>query len=403
MTQPQPEAETSLQERSQSSARASRRAARRRAARRRSPSAWSLPSRSASGGDDRRTPRAADRPPRRRAVAAEPAHARRARVHGRRPPERRHASSGTTSSSAPSGATGVTDLSAQDRPQAPLAVAEDRRGVDRRRGRLRLGVVRGVALAARSSASTAAPAVSRGKPFPLPGGPGPVAVSKDAVWVGIVKADAPDVLLKLDPRHGRDARERRVPLRHHVDRGEPERRLGRRSPPLAPRCACDPTDRQPVRHDRDRRRGRASDIEYRDGALWVAESRATTPSTRSTTKTRDSSRSASAAARARSRSADGRVYVTNYNSSDLYAIDARTSRPSSADPLAAGQPVRARGRRQRRRVGRQPAGQQAERGAHRSRRVITPVRRAWSARTRASGSAAARRRRTPRTARAACS
>ena len=73
---------------------------------------------------------------------------------------------------------------------------------------------------------------------------------------------------------------------------------------------------------------------------------------------------------------DGVVYVTNYSSSDLYTIDEKGSR-KVGDPLGSvREPVLDGGRRARARrlwVGSQPENKLST-VAHRSRRVITPVR-----------------------------
>jgi streptogramin lyase len=158
--------------------------------------------------------------------------------------------------------------------------------------------------------------------FPLPGGPGPVAVSKDAVWVGIIRADAPDLLLKLDPDSGETLAGVEYP--HGV--------LAIATSPSAiwvaarRRAAVErvsPNTAEVVRPKAFGGSGRASDIEYRDGAIWfpVPDDDAIY---KMITKTGEVIPiSVGRRPRQLALGDDEHVYVTNYNSSDLYAIDAK--------------------------------------------------------------------------------
>ena len=167
--------------------------------------------------------------------------------------------------------------------------------------------------------------------FPLPGSPGPVAVSKDAIWVGIIKANAPDLLLKLDPKTG----ETRASVEY------PYGVLAIATSPSAVWIAArrrasidraNPSTGEMVRTKAFGGGGRASDIEYRDGAVWFP-----VPNDDAVYKMITKSGELipiSVGRRPRQVAVgdDDRVFVTNYNSSELYAIDARTS-TVVGDPL----------------------------------------------------------------------
>ena len=134
---------------------------------------------------------------------------------------------------------------------------------------------------------------------------------------------SPDQLLKLDPKTGQTLATRLLPVRDHVADDEPDRALGRRPPPRA-RPARRPQDRR----GRSRRSASATTAARTSSttaaALWIATPEDNTVYKLATGDRRARSRSASASSRASSRSADGVVYVTNYNSSDLYTIDAKS-------------------------------------------------------------------------------
>jgi DNA-binding beta-propeller fold protein YncE len=167
--------------------------------------------------------------------------------------------------------------------------------------------------------------------FHVGGTPRAIATSRDAVWVSLVaRNDAPDMLVKLDPKTGKTlsstpypygiaalasspsalwviSRRRARVIKANVKTGQPERevRVGETPPEYGV---------------------------YGDGALWLA-----TPADDTVYKVITATGAVipiSVGHRPRRLTLDGnRVYVSNYNSSDLYEIDARTSRVAG-DPVS---------------------------------------------------------------------
>ncbi len=118
---------------------------------------------------------------------------------------------------------------------------------------------------------------------------------------------------------------------------------------------------------------RSEDIVYRGGALWAAN-----PNEDTVYKISTSTGDAipiSVGQRPRQLAlGDGVVYVTNYNSSDLYAIDEKRSRVKGAPLSLSVNPFSlAVDGKNTVWVG-EPARAPADQGRYRSRRVITPVR-----------------------------
>jgi YVTN family beta-propeller protein len=161
------------------------------------------------------------------------------------------------------------------------------------------------------------------KRLPLDGNPRAVAVSGSALWVGLTHRDrTADTLLKLDPRTGRTlasadyqygiaslavspnavwvvSRFRSFTFRADPRSGEPKRRV-------------------PVGH------APATDAAYGRNSLWI-----TVPRDDTIYQVRISTAEVipiSVGHNPRQIEVDGHtVYVTNFNSSDVYAIDARSS------------------------------------------------------------------------------
>jgi streptogramin lyase len=173
----------------------------------------------------------------------------------------------------------------------------------------------------RLSARTGKP---QGAPIPLPGGPGSIAVSPDAIWVGLVNAGAPDVLLKIDRRTGETLQSVQYPYGIISIATSPSAVwvVSRRRSRVQ---RVDPATAQVVRTVQFGR-SRGADIEYRDGAVWIP-SPADDTVYKVLTRTGDIIPiGVGRQPRQVALGDDGRVYVTNYNSSDLYAIDEKRSR-----------------------------------------------------------------------------
>ena len=256
--------------------------------------------------------------------------------------------------------------------KVPLYAPEGRPRRRRRRGRLRLGVVRRRARESARPPRRAAPAGRAATRSRCPARPGRGRrLQGRRLGRARPATGSPTCCSSSTRRPGR--RWRASSTRTGSCRSRRARpRSG--SSPAAARCVqrVDPATGEVVRRS-SVGHSRGADIEYRGGAIWIA-----TPDDdtvyKIATKTGDII-PISVGQRPRQLAlGDGRVYVTNYNSSELYAIDEKRSRVVGEPLGAAGEPVRARGRRRRRRLGREPARQPAERDRHRSRRVITPVR-----------------------------
>jgi DNA-binding beta-propeller fold protein YncE len=168
----------------------------------------------------------------------------------------------------------------------------------------------------------------RGKPIRLAQEPRSVAVSRDAIWVGLVNDQGADLLLKLDPRTGRTLASGPFPAGITAIATSPTAVwiVSR----LAPRLQrVDPDTARPVL-DLELGDVRGEDIEYREGAVWVAS-----PSDNAVYKVLTHNGeiiSIGVGQRPRQLALgdDGRVYVTAFNSNELFAIDERTSRFAAA-------------------------------------------------------------------------
>jgi len=164
----------------------------------------------------------------------------------------------------------------------------------------------------------------RGAPIDLPGSPGAVAVSKDAVWVALVPGEgAPDVLLKLDPRTGATLATVHYPYGIASLTTSPTALwvAARRRARVQKVSLKTGTVLQEIRVGNHR----SEDIVYRGGAVWAA-----TPEDNAvykiTTATGDVIPISVGQQPRQLALGDGLVYVTNYSSSDLYTIDEKTLR-----------------------------------------------------------------------------
>jgi YVTN family beta-propeller protein len=166
--------------------------------------------------------------------------------------------------------------------------------------------------------------------YDVDGSPGSIAISRNAVWVGVVNpGDVPDMLLKLDPRSGKTlaataypwgiialvpspnalwivARRRARVVRASLRTGKPGKNVQVGHSPSAYGV-------------------------YGAGALWVV-----TPKEDTVTKvvpaTGDPVPISVGKSPRRLAYANGKVYVTNYTSNDLYVIDAKSTRVTG-EPL----------------------------------------------------------------------
>jgi hypothetical protein len=170
-----------------------------------------------------------------------------------------------------------------------------------------------------------------GSPIKLPQSPGAVAVTKDAVWVALVRGEGlPDQLVKIDPKTGQTLLTVDYPY-------------GIMSLTTSPSAVWVAARRRARIQRVDAKTGqvvktirvgqnRSEDIVYRDGALWLA-----TPDDDTVYKVITASGDAipiSVGKRPRQLAVtDDTVYVTNYNSSELTEIDAKSSRVIGA-PLS---------------------------------------------------------------------
>jgi outer membrane protein assembly factor BamB len=179
----------------------------------------------------------------------------------------------------------------------------------------------------RLSARTGRP---RGAPITLPAAPSAIALSDDAVWVSQVRGTGvPDELLKLDPHTGETLARTQVP------NGIEALTTGRSALWIAtggPRVQRVDLETGQIVDTVPVGRTRSEDAAYGGGALWLA-----TPADDAVYKLPrgDGPPIAISVGRAPRQLAlgNGIVYVTNYNSSDLYAIDAKRSRVRG-DPLS---------------------------------------------------------------------
>ena len=164
----------------------------------------------------------------------------------------------------------------------------------------------------------------RGAAISLPYSPSAVAVSKDAVWVSVVPGnEAPDQLLKIDPKTGQTLASVSYPYGIMSITASPSavwvaaRRRARVQ-------RVDPKTGEIVRTVLVGR-NRSEDLAYHAGAVWAA-----TPEDGNVYKILTASGSVipiSVGKQPRQLTiSDGVVYVTNYSSSDLYAIDEKSSR-----------------------------------------------------------------------------
>ena len=173
--------------------------------------------------------------------------------------------------------------------------------------------------ARRTSSSSTRTAAASTKRIPMPQRPARSRSAHNAVWVGLVPGNLePDKLVKLDPKTGQTLATIAVPVRDQLAGRRartPSGSLNRRRARLQ---RLDPDDRASSSRCRsargDARRGR--DLRRRRALGRHARRRHRLQGPHRDRP--DRSRSASAAIRASSRFGDGVVYVTNYNSSDLY-------------------------------------------------------------------------------------
>jgi Protein kinase domain len=166
--------------------------------------------------------------------------------------------------------------------------------------------------------------------IPVPGDPSNIAVSSNAVWVGLTAGNgAPDTLLKLDPKTGATLSATPFPFGIAAIATSPSAVwvLNRRAPELQ---RVDPSTGRTVRNVHVGE-SRGEDIAYDAGALWIAMPGDNTVY-KVLTATGDVIPISVGAHPRQLAVAGGRVLVTDYNSSDLYEIDARTSRVTG-DPL----------------------------------------------------------------------
>jgi len=161
--------------------------------------------------------------------------------------------------------------------------------------------------------------------------PRAIATSDDAVWVGLVGQNgAPDMLLKVDPKTGKTLSSTPYPYGISALAPSPSALwvVSRR------RARVIKADPQTGRPEREVRLGETPPEYgiYADGALWVA-----TPGDdvvyKVLTATGDVIPISVGHRPRRLALDDGRVYVSNYNSSDLYQIDAKASRVAG-DPVS---------------------------------------------------------------------
>jgi DNA-binding beta-propeller fold protein YncE len=170
----------------------------------------------------------------------------------------------------------------------------------------------------------------RGTPISVPGRPAAVGVSEDAVWVALVPGQgAPDTLLKLDPTTGATLATVSYPYGIGSIAASPSALwVAARRRALVQRVSLDTG--QPVKPIRVGR-NRSEDLVYDDGALWAAAPQDDTVY-KITTKTGQVIPISVGQEPRQLALGDGVVYVSNYSSSDLYAISAKTSRVVG-DPL----------------------------------------------------------------------
>jgi YVTN family beta-propeller protein len=158
----------------------------------------------------------------------------------------------------------------------------------------------------------------------VPGNPGSVAVSGGAVWVALVSGNGmPDTLLKLDPKSGKTLSSTPYPYGIAALAVSPSAVwvVSRRRARV---LRADPATGRP---QRELRVGdtRGEDVVYGGGALWIA-----TPGDDTVYKVVTATGSVipiSVGKRPRQVALAGNtLYVSNYNSSDVYVIDAKANR-----------------------------------------------------------------------------
>jgi serine/threonine protein kinase/outer membrane protein assembly factor BamB len=163
-----------------------------------------------------------------------------------------------------------------------------------------------------------------GSPIKLPFSPGSVAATTTAIWAALVPGGgAPDKLVKIDPKTGQTVASVDYPWGIMSVTTSPTavwvaaRRRARVQ-------RVDPSTGQVLKTIQVGR-NRSEDIVYRAGSLWLA-----TPEDNTVYKVSTSTGDAipiSVGQRPRQLAVgDNAVYVTNYNSSDLFAIDTKRTR-----------------------------------------------------------------------------
>ena len=170
----------------------------------------------------------------------------------------------------------------------------------------------------------------RGNPISVPGPPGAVAASKNAVWVALVPGQgAPDTLLKLDPSTGNTLASVEYPYGIGSLTVSPSALwVAARRRAQIQRVSLETG--QIVRSLRVGR-NRTEDLAYRNGALWAAVPEDNTVY-KVATKTGDRIPISVGQQPRQLALGDGVVYVSNYSSSDLYTIDEKGSR-KVGDPV----------------------------------------------------------------------
>ena len=169
-----------------------------------------------------------------------------------------------------------------------------------------------------------------GAPIALPFPPGSVAASKDAVWVGVVPGEGqPDQLLKIDPDTGETLATISYPYGIASLAASPSALwvAARRRARIQRADLATGDVLKTIRVGNNR----SEDIAYHDGAIWAATPKDNAVH-RLTTASGDVIPISVGQQPRQLTIGGGVVYVTNYNSSDLYTID-EESLQVVGDPL----------------------------------------------------------------------
>ena len=160
--------------------------------------------------------------------------------------------------------------------------------------------------------------------YKVDGSPGSIAISGDAVWVGLVNAgDVPDMLVKLDPRSGKPLSATPYPWGINALVPSPNALwvVARR------RARVVRASLRTGKAGKNVQVGHSPSAYgvYGAGALWVATPKEDTV-TEIVSATGDQVPIGVGRFPRRLAYVDGKVYVTNFNSSDLYVIDTKSAR-----------------------------------------------------------------------------